>query len=192
MRLEDCYRLLELDPGASDAEVKLAHRDLTKVWHPDRFGHDASLRQKAEERLKAVNEAYETIRASRESGWSGTPRPTPGEGGDGGAWRVRSHGREMRVAGLHAVVTLVNRGAVGEEAEVFDPATGRWIPLADIPELRTALTRRQVRLNRIWAFTCAVIAILILLRRPTPAGLVIALVLFGVAFLFVARMRMRD
>ncbi len=181
MRLDDCYRLLELDPGASDVEVKRAHRDLTKVWHPDRFGHDASLRQKAEEKLKAINEAYETIRASREEGWSG---------GDDGAWRVRSRGREMRVDALDVVVRLVNRGTIGEEAEVFDPAAKRWIPLADIPELRTALTRRQVRLNRIVAFACALLAILILLRRPTPAGLVIALVLFCVAFLFVARMRM--
>lgn len=142
MSLEDCYRLLELEPGASDAEVKHAHRDLTKVWHPDRFGSDASLRQKAEDKLKAINEAYETIRASRE--W-------PDDRRDDGDWRVRSRGREMR----------------------------------------TALTLRQVRVNRIWAFTCALMAILILLRRPTPAGLVIAVVLFGLAFLFVARMRTR-
>ena len=31
MRLEECYRLLDLDPGATDEEVKIAWRDLTKV-----------------------------------------------------------------------------------------------------------------------------------------------------------------
>lgn len=69
MRQEDCYRLLDLDPGATDEEVKSAWRDLTKVWHPDRFGHDRAVQQKAEEKLKAINEAYESIRAHRE----GTP-----------------------------------------------------------------------------------------------------------------------
>src|SRR5687768_8711091 len=64
MRLDDCYRLLDLDRNARTEQIKRAHRDLTKVWHPDRFGHDAALRRKAEEKLKAINEAYETILAS--------------------------------------------------------------------------------------------------------------------------------
>lgn len=63
MRLEDCYQLLDVRPGASDEELKAAHRDLTKVWHPDRFGNDPLLRRKAEEKLKAINEAYETLLA---------------------------------------------------------------------------------------------------------------------------------
>lgn len=72
MLLDDAYRLLDLTPRASDEDVKGAHRDLMKVWHPDRFGHDSSLRQKAEEKLKTINDAYDTIQAARESGW----RPT--------------------------------------------------------------------------------------------------------------------
>ena len=55
MRLDDAYRLLDLDPGVSDEEVKMACRDLTKVWHPDRFGHDPRLRERAEEKLKAIH-----------------------------------------------------------------------------------------------------------------------------------------
>ncbi|MBK8598519.1 MAG: J domain-containing protein [Holophagales bacterium] len=68
MRLDDSYRLLDLDPAASDDEVKRVHRDLTKVWHPDRFGHDPPLRHRAEEKLKAIHQAYETIRESRSAG----------------------------------------------------------------------------------------------------------------------------
>lgn len=56
MRLDDCYRLLDLPPGASGEEVKRAYRDPAKVWHPDRFSHDARLRQMAEEKLKGINE----------------------------------------------------------------------------------------------------------------------------------------
>jgi curved DNA-binding protein CbpA len=33
------------------------------VWHPDRFGSDVRLRQKAEDKLKQVNEAYRVLQA---------------------------------------------------------------------------------------------------------------------------------
>ena len=46
------YALLGLSPGASPLELKAAHRDLAKVWHPDRFLHDPRLREKAQEKLK--------------------------------------------------------------------------------------------------------------------------------------------
>jgi DnaJ domain len=71
MRLEDCYRLLDLDSGATDEEVKTAWRDLTKVWHPDRFAHDRPVQRKAEEKLKAINEAYERILEHRGGGGGG-------------------------------------------------------------------------------------------------------------------------
>jgi hypothetical protein len=71
MRLEDCYRLLDLDSAATDEEVKTAWRDLTKVWHPDRFGHDRDVQRKAEEKLKAINDAYQRIRAHREGSGGG-------------------------------------------------------------------------------------------------------------------------
>src|SRR4030095_387351 len=55
------YELLGVSPGASRQELKAAYRDLTKVWHPDRFAHDPRLQQKAEEKLKEINEAYEHL-----------------------------------------------------------------------------------------------------------------------------------
>jgi ferric-dicitrate binding protein FerR (iron transport regulator) len=137
MRLDDCYRLLDLEPWASDEDVKAAYRDLTKVWHPDRFANDPSIRQRAEEKLKAINEAYETIRQAGPS-----PRRPP---------------RPETDAGKAAP----------------DPAAAAW--------------RRMYR-NRAWAFVCTMVAVAILVRRPSPAGLVIALFLFGAAFFFVSRM----
>ncbi|MGZ5444258.1 MAG: J domain-containing protein [Thermoanaerobaculia bacterium] len=183
--LRESYRMLEVRSDASDEEVQRAHRELTKVWHPDRFGNDPELRRRAEEKLKAINEAWETIRASRE----GSSRRPYAEGDARDTWRVRWNGREVRVAGLHAIVILVHRGAIGEEAEIFDPAAGRWAALGEFAELRTALTQRRMRRNRTWAVTFAVAAIFLLVRRPTPGGLVIALVLFAVAIVFIARMR---
>jgi len=55
------YRLLEVGPDVSPDEVKQAHKDLVKVWHPDRFADDPRLQSKAQEKLKEINEAYEQV-----------------------------------------------------------------------------------------------------------------------------------
>jgi DnaJ domain len=82
------YELLGAVPGASMQELKTAHRDLAKVWHPDRFAHDPRLQQKAQEKLKEINEAYDQLisgklgrRTSRSSpaSQSSTPSSTPSQ-----------------------------------------------------------------------------------------------------------------
>lgn len=58
---ERCYELLGVQPGVSRQELKAAYRDLTKVWHPDRFAHDPRLQEKAQDKLKEINDAYEQL-----------------------------------------------------------------------------------------------------------------------------------
>lgn len=58
---ERCLELLGLRPGASVQEIKAAYRDMAKVWHPDRFAQDPRLQEKAQNKLKEINEAYETL-----------------------------------------------------------------------------------------------------------------------------------
>ena len=60
--LERYYGILGLEPGAPAEEVKQAWRDLAQVWHPDRFAGNERLRQKAQEKLKELNEAYRMLR----------------------------------------------------------------------------------------------------------------------------------
>ena len=67
--LSKAYELLGVKPGVSVRELKAAHRDLAKVWHPDRFQHDPRLQEKAQEKLKEINEAYELISSGK------IPRP---------------------------------------------------------------------------------------------------------------------
>jgi hypothetical protein len=67
--------LLGVKPGVSLTELKAAHRDLAKVWHPDRFLHDPRLMEKAQEKLKEINEAYEQI-SSGKVPRSVNPQPT--------------------------------------------------------------------------------------------------------------------
>ena len=51
---EDPYRVLGVNRGASEDEVKSAYRKLAKEYHPDRNGGSAS----AEAKMKEINHAY--------------------------------------------------------------------------------------------------------------------------------------
>lgn len=57
------YEILGLDEDASGEEIKIAYRDLVKVWHPDRFTHDPRVQKMAEGKLKEINRAYEEVRS---------------------------------------------------------------------------------------------------------------------------------
>lgn len=57
-----CYEILELEPEASQDEIKQAYKDLAVVWHPDRYSHNPRLQQKAQDKLKEINRAYEVLK----------------------------------------------------------------------------------------------------------------------------------
>jgi hypothetical protein len=63
MDINRCFAILELDRGASPDEVNQAYKDIVNVWHPDRFSNNPRLKQKAGEKLKEVNVAYETLKS---------------------------------------------------------------------------------------------------------------------------------
>ena len=59
--LTECFRALEIAPGASLDEAKRAWRVLAKVWHPDRFPDDPILKERGRVKLIQLNEAYKAI-----------------------------------------------------------------------------------------------------------------------------------
>lgn len=64
--LEDAYKVLEIDPSATDDEVKKAYRKMALKHHPDRvatLGDD--VRKAAEEKFQQINNAKERIFAAR-------------------------------------------------------------------------------------------------------------------------------
>ena len=64
--LEDAYKVLEITPDATDAEVRAAYRRLALKHHPDKvatLGED--IRRAAEEKLQEINDAKERIYKAR-------------------------------------------------------------------------------------------------------------------------------
>ena len=74
MDIQRCFEILELDHGASPDDAKQAYKDIVNVWHPDRFSNNPRLRQKAEEKLKEVNIAYEMVKSFLSSNQEMDPR----------------------------------------------------------------------------------------------------------------------
>ena len=62
MDIRRSFEVLDLHPAATEAEARQAYKDIVNVWHPDRFCSNPRLKQKAEKKLKEVNEAYETVK----------------------------------------------------------------------------------------------------------------------------------
>ena len=67
--MNDPYTVLGVAPSASDEEVKKAYRELARKYHPDNY-HDNPLADLASEKMKEINEAYDSITRSREAGSS--------------------------------------------------------------------------------------------------------------------------
>jgi DnaJ like chaperone protein len=63
---DSAYRILEIDPKASDDEVKKAYRKMAVKYHPDKVSHlGAEFQESAKEKFQKVQEAYEIIRKQR-------------------------------------------------------------------------------------------------------------------------------
>lgn len=65
--MKDPYEVLGVSRTASDSEIKKAYHELVKKYHPDNYS-DNPLADLASEKMKEINEAYDTITRSRASG----------------------------------------------------------------------------------------------------------------------------
>ena len=63
--MTDPYKVLNIPSTATDEEVKKAYRELARKYHPDNY-HDNPLADLAQEKMKEINEAYDTIQRQRQ------------------------------------------------------------------------------------------------------------------------------
>jgi curved DNA-binding protein CbpA len=87
---KDLYKILGLPTGASQNDIRKAHRKLVRKYHPDANPQDP----RAVERFKAVQQAYEVLSNEKKrreydkrfhtSSREGSSRPRPRGGGSGG------------------------------------------------------------------------------------------------------------
>jgi len=63
---DNAYKILEIEKGVSDDEVKKAYRKMAKKYHPDKVITDnEAIKKGAEEKFKEVQRAYEQIQNER-------------------------------------------------------------------------------------------------------------------------------
>ena len=81
--MRDPYSVLGVSPNASDEEIKKAYRELARKYHPDNYQNNP-LADLAEEKMKEINEAYETITKQRSGGGGGGYQQSSGYSQGGG------------------------------------------------------------------------------------------------------------
>ncbi len=62
--MKDPYKVLGVDPTATDDEIKAAYRALARKYHPDKY-RDSDLAEMAGEKMKEINAAYDEIQKIR-------------------------------------------------------------------------------------------------------------------------------
>lgn len=69
--MSDPYKVLGVSPTSTDDQIKDAYREMAKKYHPDNYS-GSPLSDLASEKMKEVNEAYDTIMNERRHRKSGT------------------------------------------------------------------------------------------------------------------------
>ena len=60
------YKILEISPDATNAEVKKAYRKMAAKFHPDKVHHlGLEFQKMAEEKFKSLNDAYQQVKKER-------------------------------------------------------------------------------------------------------------------------------
>ncbi|MBI5540931.1 MAG: TerB family tellurite resistance protein [Bacteroidia bacterium] len=64
--IESAYKVLEIEPNASNEEVKKAYRKQAHIHHPDRVSYlGEEIQKNAKEKFQKISDAYEKIKKER-------------------------------------------------------------------------------------------------------------------------------
>ncbi len=123
--MRDPYSVLGVSPNASDEEVKKAYRELARKYHPDNYLNNP-LADLAEEKMKEINEAYDTITKQRSGGYSGSS-----SGGYG--YQQQNYSSASGDPVYARVRNLINAGDLGQAEQLLyevGQKDGEWYFLA--------------------------------------------------------------
>ena len=112
--MTDPYKVLGVSPNASDDEIKRAYREQVRKYHPDSY-HDNPLADLAQEKMKAVNEAYDAIMRTR------------GDRSSGGQYSGGDYNRHSRRdSGPYGQIRMmIQSGNLGQAEQMLNAAQDR-------------------------------------------------------------------
>lgn len=93
--MKDPYEVLGVPHGASDEEIKKAYRELARKYHPDNYANNP-LADLAQEKMKEINEAYDTLTKGGGSAYSGGSTYSGGGRADAGGYGGSADFSEVR------------------------------------------------------------------------------------------------
>ena len=127
------YKVLGVNEGATNEEIRAAYLSLVKKYHPDKYT-DPDMKQLANEKLKEITEAYDQLTKNpgktASSGYSGAAY---GAGGHGGSYSGPEADRFVRAR------SLINAGNLDGAKTILDSIQTRnaeWYYLYGIIYLR--------------------------------------------------------
>ena len=127
------YKVLGVNEGATNEEIRAAYLSLVKKYHPDKYT-DPDMKQLANEKLKEINEAYDQLTKN--------PGKTASSGYSGAAYGARGHGGSYagrEADGFVRARSLINAGNLDGAKTILDSIQTRnaeWYYLYGIIYLR--------------------------------------------------------
>ena len=141
----DPYRILGVEPGASQEEIKAAYSRLAKRYHPDLHPGD----RYAEQKMKEINAAYSALKDARPGeystgyssyGYSSSQRSAGGYYSSGHSYGTRSSARDGYESMLSSAAGYIRAGMFEKALDLLyriDRRTSVWYYYAAVAHLGT-------------------------------------------------------
>ncbi len=137
------YEVLGVKPGASEAEIKAAYKELVKKYHPDKYQNNP-LADLAEEKLQEINEAYDALTKNRgacgNAQNAGSPYGSPyGNNTYGGSYGGSYSGGAGSASLYYEIRQTIDRGNLAKAEQMLINAPNRdaeWFFLSGVVAFR--------------------------------------------------------